>query len=177
MKIVVIYGSPRRNGSSRYLGKKFIEGLKENNNEVIEFDACLKKVGSCLACDYCKKNGKCVQNDDMQELYPHLLDADVICFSSPLYYFGLTSQIKKVIDRFYAYNDKLTGNKKTVLLLTSGGEKERNVEGCLLEFELFNEYLNYENIDLVYAPNVSNLDDLLNTEYPNCAYELGKKIK
>lgn len=177
MKVVVIYGSPRKRGSSRYLCEKFIEGLKENQNEVFEFDACFTQVGSCLACNYCQKNDKCVQNDDMQLLYPHLLAADVICFSSPLYYFGLSSQIKKVIDRFYAINDKLMGKKKTILLLTSGGDKDRNVEGCLLEFELFNEYMNFTNIGNVYAPNISCLDDLLKTKFPNEAYQLGKKIK
>ena len=73
-----------------------------------------------MACEYCHGagNGKCVQKDDMQEIYPYLKDADMITFASPIYYFTMSAQLEAVIHRFYAINQPPKA-KYAALLLSS----------------------------------------------------------
>ena len=79
-----------------------------------------KKVNGCMSCGYCKGagNGKCVQKDDMQEIYPLIQEADMITFASPIYYFTMSAQLESVIQRFYAINHPAKA-KYTALLLSS----------------------------------------------------------
>lgn len=111
-KITVITGSAHKNGTSAYLADLFIKGAEEAGHEVFRFDAAFKDVHGCIGCDTCISKGACVWKDDMLELNPHILEADVIVFASPIYYYNINAQIKNPIDRFYANNTALQGNKK-----------------------------------------------------------------
>lgn len=110
MKIVVLTGSPRRNGNSAYLAEQFIKGAEEQGHEVFRFDCAMREVGPCRACNRCGMDGPCVLKDDFDVLRPHLIDADMVVFATPMYYFGVSAQMKRVIDRFYAINGKIKGS-------------------------------------------------------------------
>ena len=81
----------------------------------------------CLACEYChtKGNGACVQKDDMQEVYSLLGEADMLVIASPIYYHGVSGQLKCALDRFYsaAYPRKPRNLKKVAMILSSGDLK------------------------------------------------------
>ena len=64
----------------------FVEGAKENGHEVMVVPVCQKKIAGCLACEYChtKGEGRCIQQDDMQEVYPVLAEAEMIVLASPV---------------------------------------------------------------------------------------------
>ena len=68
------------------------------------YDVCKMNIHGCLACEYChtKGNGQCVQKDDMQNIYQQLQEAEMLVIASPIYYHGLSGQLKCTIDRFYA---------------------------------------------------------------------------
>ena len=118
MKILVITGSPRKNGNSNTLAEHFIKGAKEAGHEVVRFDAAFKKVHPCIACNRCGMNGQCVFKDDFEFIRKHIADADLVAFATPMYYFGISAQIKTVIDRFYAINGQIHVPKKAVLMMT-----------------------------------------------------------
>ena len=86
MKILVLNGSPRPNGNTAAMVGAFAEGARESGHEVTVVPVCQKKIGGCLACKYChtKGEGKCVQQDDMQEIYPVLEEAEMIVLASPI---------------------------------------------------------------------------------------------
>ena len=90
-------------------------------------DVCRKNIHGCLACEYChtKGEGKCVQKDDMQEVYVQLREAEVLVIASPIYYHGLSGQIKCTLDRFYsaAYPNKPEKLKKVAMFLSSGDDE------------------------------------------------------
>ena len=117
MKIVVLTGSPRRNGNTNHLAGQFIKGAEEAGHEVYHFDCAQRKVSSCIACNRCGMNGQCIFNDDFGQLRPHLVTADMVVFATPMYYFGFSSQLKAVIDRFYALNGQVKGSEKRSALL------------------------------------------------------------
>lgn len=173
MKIVVLTGSPRKNGGSNYLAERFLDGARESEHEVVRFDCAAKNVHPCIACDRCA-DGACVFEDDMSGIMEKLLEADMVVFASPTYYFGLSAQLKAVIDRFYGRNAALMERKKTALLLTAGGAYERNLEGVVLQFEIMAEYLQWQNVGTVLAPECSSRADAAETDAPERAYSLGK---
>ena len=97
MKITVITGSPHKNGTSARLAEEFIKGAESAGHKVFRFDGAFKNVHPCIACEKCHKtNSGCAFKDDMQELDPHLLESDGIVFVSPIYYYDVTAQIKRL---------------------------------------------------------------------------------
>ncbi len=177
MNITVITGSAHRSGTSALLADKFIEGATEAGHNVFRFDAAFKNVHGCLGCDTCNKKGTgCVHKDDMEELNPHLLEADVIVFASPIYYFNVNAQVKSVIDRFYANNSALQGGKKTALLLTMEDDTTESAEGPQLFFKHFARYMGWQNLGVIAATSSGTRADIEKTDFPQKAYELGKSL-
>lgn len=97
VKVLIISGSPRKNGNNEKAIKFAFDLL--DDYEIDIFFLSEKKVAPCKACDYCKKHGKCVIKDDMQEIYKKAVDADAIIVSSPVYFGTVSSQLKAVFDR------------------------------------------------------------------------------
>ncbi len=108
MKILVIESSPHKNGSSNLLADSFIRGARENGHTVSTFDAAKADLHPCLGCEVCGMSGLCCQKDDMAGLKEQILASDMVVFVTPLYYFGMSAQLKTVIDRFYSFNGQLS---------------------------------------------------------------------
>ena len=177
MKITVITGSAHRHGTSALLADEFTKGATEAGHEVFRFDAAFKDVHGCIGCDTCMTKGACVFKDDMQELNPHILEADVIVFASPIYYYNINAQVKNPIDRFYANNAALQGGKKAILLLTMADDCTESADGPSVWFDRYTKYMKWENTGVIAAINSWTVDDLKKTEFPLKAYELGKSIQ
>lgn len=162
MKILVLTGSHRKNGNSNALAESFAEGAKEAGHEVTVFDCAQHKIGGCMGCNYCMKHdGTCVQADDFGLIRENILAADVIVLASPVYYFGVSAQLKAVVDRFYAINNKLLhASKRAALLLAMGDTDMETASACVLNFKLMCGYLGWENIGHVIAGGTGNPGDV-----------------
>ena len=177
MKIVIITGSAHKNGTSAYLTDKFIEGAKEAGHEIYRFDAAFKQVHPCLGCDKCRTGGAgCVFKDDMEELNPHLIEADAVVFVSPIYYYDINAQIKAVIDRFYANDEKMHKGKKAIMMLTMADDTLESADGALTSFKGMTKFLEWDVAGTIAATNCWTLDMLKKTDFPQKAYELGKAL-
>ncbi len=109
-KVLILEGSPRRNGNSAILSDEFARGAEEAGCSVEKVRVCGKKIAGCLGCNGCYRNGgACVQKDDMVEVREKMLAADVIVLASPIYFYSMTAQMKAVIDRSYAFYPQLAG--------------------------------------------------------------------
>jgi multimeric flavodoxin WrbA len=102
MKVLGIYGSPRKGGNSDQLLDKALEGARSIGAEIATVYARKLKMSGCIECGGCDKTGTCVVKDDMQLVYPLMEEADVIILASPIFFYGLTSQVKAIIDRTQA---------------------------------------------------------------------------
>lgn len=159
MNVLVINGSPRPQGNTKQMVEAFREGAVSSGNKVNVIDVCQKKIGGCLACEYChtKGNGNCIQKDDMQEIYDLLKEAEMLVIASPIYYHGISGQLKCVIDRFYsaAYPKKPNKLKKVAMILSSG---DANMyDGALFSFRGdFLDYLGLENMGVLTAHGTEN---------------------
>lgn len=117
MKITVLQGSPHKNGSSNLLSEQFIKGAEENGHEITVLDAAHMNLHPCIGCGKCGMNGTCVHKDDNSKIRDSLLTTDMVVFVTPIYYFGMSAQLKTVIDRFYSYTTQLSGKKLKAVLL------------------------------------------------------------
>ena len=102
MKILGVMGSPRRHSSTEILLDRVLLGAEQMGAEVDKVVVSEIKVHPCMEIYACRKEGKCAIKDDMEWLYVKLLEADHIVFSSPIFFYGLTSQAKAIVDRCQA---------------------------------------------------------------------------
>ncbi|MFL0196038.1 flavodoxin family protein [Clostridium sp. WILCCON 0269] len=179
MKITVITGSPHKNGTSALLADKFIEGAQEAGNDVFRFNSAFENVNACLDCDYCMMGSRpCVHDDSMNKLNPKLLTANLVVLVTPLYYFGMSAQLKTVIDRFYANNYKLMGShKKAMLMATSYDAYEWTMKELASHYKTIVKYLKWEDTGILLATGVGTRSDIERTDYPEQAYRMGKNLK
>ena len=104
MKILVLNGSPRPHGDTAGMVAAFKEAAEQAGHEVAALDVCRMNIKGCLACECChgKGHGTCAQKDDMLRIYDLLADANMLVLASPIYYHGISGQLKCAIDRFYS---------------------------------------------------------------------------
>ena len=102
MKVLGIMGSPRRQSNTEILLDKALEGAREAGAEVEKVLVSKLKISPCLEIYACRKDGNCAIKDDMQSLYKKLLEADHVILASPMFFYGVTSQAKAIIDRCQA---------------------------------------------------------------------------
>ena len=176
MKILVITGSPRKNGNSNTLTDNFIKGANEAGHNVVRFDSAFKNVHPCVACNKCGMNGQCVFKDDFEFIRNNIVDADAVVFATPMYYFGISAQIKAVIDRFYAINGQIHVPKKAVLIMTYADTSAKEAQPIISHYETLLNYLGWSDAGKVIASGVWTEGDVNHTQYPKQAYELGKTI-
>lgn len=102
MKILGIVCSPRSGGNTEILVRKALESAEKEGAEVEAWSVAGKDLKPCDHCLSCIKTGQCHIKDDMQALYPKMIEADGIVLGSPVYFWSITAQAKTVIDRTYA---------------------------------------------------------------------------
>jgi multimeric flavodoxin WrbA len=130
MKTVIINGSPRRNGNTVTLIEEF---KKHVDGEVVEVSTYYRNVKPCIDCRYCWKYSGCAVNDDMQDIYEEIEDADNVILASPLNFSELTGSLLGLASRFQCYyaarvirKDKTFSmkKKKGFLFLVGGGDSK-----------------------------------------------------
>ncbi|MCR5833805.1 MAG: flavodoxin family protein [Selenomonadaceae bacterium] len=153
LNIVLINGSPHdeKQSTSRYLAQRFAEGAEKSGHKVFMFDAANSTVNPCRGCDQCGMDGACIFEDDIEKfLMPKMLKSDLIILVTPLYYFGMSAQLKIVVDRFYSRSTKL-GGKKTMLMATAWNSSPWTMDALKLHYETIARYMNWKDVGQVLA--------------------------
>ena len=103
MKFLFIQSSPRLNGNTATALKTMIQGLRENipAEDIQYLEAAKMRIQGCQACNSCKKNGGfCIHPDDTNQVIGAIAQADFLIFGTPVYYWGVSAQLKLIIDKF-----------------------------------------------------------------------------
>ncbi len=178
-KIVVITGSPRKNGNSFAMTKAFIEAAEAKGHTVTRFDAAMRKVGGCRACETCFKTGKaCSFDDDFNTIAPAIFDADAVVFTMPVYWYSIPAQVKGVIDRIFSF---VVGGKdisgKECALIACCEENDMSVlDGVRVPLERSAALLKWKMVGEVLMPGVLNVGDIDKTDGCKQAAALADKI-
>lgn len=178
MKILVLTGSPHPNGTTAFLADEFCIGAEKAGHEVIRFDTARLEVSPCSGCLHCRRNdGRCVYSDDMLQILPHLTAADAVVLVTPLYYFGMTAQLKKVVDRFFSVNALLREKTRKLLLIAAGNDLEEWAMDALKEhIRAMCRYLNWQEGGRVLAFGANTRKDVEGSCYQQQARELGESL-
>jgi multimeric flavodoxin WrbA len=126
-EVIVLLGSPRKEGNSTLLAREVIRGITDSGSSAEEFYLHGMKIAPCSACGGCKRSGEslCVVDDDMQRIYPAVIAAKTLVLASPVYCFTFSAQMKLFMDRCYALwgpKDHRLRNKNVAAILTYGAE-------------------------------------------------------
>lgn len=174
--ILIISSSPRKNGNSQMLCEQFKRGAEEKGHMVTLVRLMEKIIGFCRACDGCMRNGgTCVLNDDMAEVLKLFQEADVIVLATPVYFYGISAQMKTFIDRTYPIWQHL--GKKEVYYIISAGLGEDIIERSLGDLDGFVEHLEeYRIAGRIYATNVMEAGLVKNLDVFEKAYQMGALV-
>jgi multimeric flavodoxin WrbA len=180
-KILILTGSPRKNGNSDMLADAFIKGAQEKGYTVNKIEAAKLNVSGCNACDMCwTKDGACVQSDNMAEIEPLIENADMLVLVSPLYFYGISAQLKAVIDRLYAYCvvncKKPLKIKESALIMCGECDEERFYSGAIDTYKHTADYLKWEDRGILIATSVSAKGDILKGDWLTKAQTFGTSI-
>lgn len=166
-KIVVITGSPRKDGNSFAMTDAFCRSAEAKGHTIVRYDAAFLHLGGCHACETCYKTGKpCSFDDDFNKLAPDLLEADGVVFTMPVYWYTMPGQIKNVIDKMYSF---VVGGKdiagKSCALITCCEEADLSVmDGVRIPYERTIALLKWNSVGEVLIPGVLNPGDVDKTD-------------
>lgn len=150
MKIIILQGSPNKKGSTSILAESFAKGAVEAGHKVERFDLAKMNIHPCIGCVACGYEGPCVQKDDNQQIREAILGADMVVFATPLYYYGMSAQLKIVVDRFCAYNSSLHGkHMKSALLTVAWNADNWTFEALEAHYKTLVRYCGFKNQGMV----------------------------
>jgi multimeric flavodoxin WrbA len=124
-RVIVISTSLRRGSNSEMLAGKFVEGALSAGNDVEKISLMGKNIQFCKGCMGCQKLGRCVIKDDVNDIMEKVLEADVVAWATPIYYYEMSGQMKTLIDRMNAMF-LLDYKFRDVYLLTTAAEDEES---------------------------------------------------
>ena len=178
MKIVVINSSPHSEtqSTSRYLSQRFTEGAKSAGHEIFTFDAANEETHPCKGCDTCGMNGPCIFKDAIEtKLMPQMLEADLLVLVTPLYYFGMSAQLKIIVDRFYSRTTKLSG-KKSMIMATAWNSADWTMEALKNHYETLVRYMSWTDVGQVWAVGCGARSLVERSEFGEQAYKIGANL-
>jgi len=188
IRVLGLFGSPRRGGNTEILLEEALKGAEKGGAKVERLYLSDFTLTPCKECHGCDRTGNCVILDDMQNVYPRLLEADIVILASPIFFYGVTAWAKALIDRsqaFWARKYLLKdpslgkeGKKRKGFFISVGATKGPRVfEGAVLTVKYFFDVLNAEYVgELVFRGVEAKGDILKHPEALQQAFEAGKRL-
>lgn len=153
MKVVVLFGSPRRDGNTKQIVDAFCETLKRKGHDIRMLYLNDMNIRPCQGCLACIPEGLCRINDDMKDVRKFIVESDLIVYATPVYWWGPSAQLKAAIDRCIAffddqYRSRIAG-RKAVTLITFADQDPNTSRPCL---DMLTRTFN--GLGLIYAGGV-----------------------
>ena len=178
MNILILSGSPRKGGNTDLLVEAFVKGASQKHHvEVVSVRDY--KVNPCMGCNACFRNESytCAQKDDMPLIYEKMAVADMLVIASPVYFYGISAQLKAVIDRCHNPIRDTFPIQKMALLLVGAASLPELFDAILTEYQLCLNFFKMEDAGRVLVRRVKDKGDIKNTDALQEAYELGRGVR
>ena len=177
MRITILFGSPNRKGSTNILVENFVRGATEAGHECEVLDVCHMNIHPCTGCVACGYEGPCVQKDDVEQIRAKLVASEMVVFATPLYYYGMSAQLKIVVDRFCAYNSSLNSKHlKSALLTVAWNADDWTFEALEAHYKTLVRYINFEDKGMILGYGCGSPAMTQRSRYPEEAYKLGRGL-
>ena len=178
MKIAVLEGSPNKNGSSNTLANAFICGAAEAGHTVEVIDAAHSDIHPCTGCIHCGYEGPCSQKDDMERIRAAILSADMMVFVTPLYYYGMSAQLKILVDRFCAFNSSIhRKHMRSAMIAAAWNADSWTFEALEVHYKTLVRYLGLKDMGAIWGKGCGAPSMTRSSRYVEEAYKLGKNLK
>ena len=185
MKVLGIMGSPRVKGNTDLLLDEALKGAQSQSAEIEKIIVDKLKIAPCKEYYGCFRDGNCVIRDDMDNIYPKLLEADRIIIASPMFFYGVTSQLKALIDRCqaiwarkYVLKQKLSDKERKGAFIAVGATKGKQLfDGSILVIKYFYQAIEVSYVDELLIRGVDKKGEI--KDQPTAlseAFELGKRL-
>jgi multimeric flavodoxin WrbA len=182
-KVLVILGSPRKKGNSAILADQIARGAVAEKAKVETVYLHGREISPCQACMKCqkKRSAGCSIQDDMQDIYLKLIEADAWVIASPVYWFTMSAQTKIFMDRCFAltaYEENPFSGKRIAIAMTYGGEDAFD-SGCTNALRTFQDAFGYTGspiIGMVYGSAMDTGEITSNKKLLKEAFELGRRL-
>lgn len=176
-KVVVLSTSLRTNSNSELLAKSFVDGAKDSGNEVKYISLKNKDIRFCIGCLACQKTGHCVIKDDVADIMNSVLEADVVVWSTPIYYFEMSGQMKTLIDRLNPMYSKDYKFRYVYLLATAAEEGDEVFEKVITGLNGWIDCFEKTTIKgTILAGGVSDSGAISGNDKLKEAYDLGSHV-
>ncbi len=185
MIVLGLFGSPRRGGNTDLLLEEMLKGAEEGGAQIERIIISELKFSPCIECHGCDETGECVLDDDMEKVYPKLLEADWIILASPIFFYGVTAWTKALIDRVQSlwvrkYRLKLTpgdqGRRRKGFFISVGATRGAKLfDGARLTVKYFFDALGLDFEGQLLFKGVEGKGDI--RTHPTAlreAFEVGK---
>lgn len=175
--VVVLVGSMRKGGNTDLLAQAFIEGASKNNDvEVVS--VADYKINPCIGCNSCftREGHECFQKDDMQKVYGKLKTADLVVIASPVYFYGISAQLKAVVDRLHTPMRQNFPIKKLALILVGAATLPELFDAIKMQYQLVLSFFELEDAGMVLVSGAKDKGDVKNSDGLRKAYKLGLSI-
>ena len=175
-RIVVLIGSVRKGGNTDLLAQAFAESAGKRH-EVELVSVADYAVHPCIGCNSCytSEGHRCFQEDDMQQIYEKLKQADELVIASPVYFHGISAQLKAVIDRLHTPMRNDFPIKKLGLILVGAAELPDLFDPIILQYRMILRFFRLEDVGMVLVPGVKDKGDVLATDGIRQAREMGER--
>ncbi|EDS72441.1 flavodoxin family protein [Anaerofustis stercorihominis] len=177
-KVLIISTSLRKNSNSQILAEEFKKGAVEAENEVEIISLKDKKINFCIGCLACQKTQKCIINDEVKEIIDKMLTSDVIVFSTPIYFYEMSGQMKVLLDRSNPLFPSDYSFRDIYLLAASADTDKRSMDGALKGLQGWIDCFEKASLKGVIkgtgadeSSSISALSDILKS-----AYDMGKNV-
>lgn len=175
-KVLILSGSPRKEGNSDILCDAFARGAAEAGHAVEKIRVAEKKIGFCRACYACKQTGKCAIEDDMAQVLQKMIDADVIVLASPVYFYAMDAQLKAVIDRTVARWLEVK-NKEFYYIVTAADADIAAADTTLACMRGYADCVKgAREMGVIYGMGVYAKGEINHTPAVQQAYEMGRNV-
>ena len=154
-KVLGVVGSPRSGGNTDTMVEAILAGAESEGAEVIKVTLGDLRIAPCHSCNSCQQEGRCMHKDDMVELERLMDDCDVWVLGTPVYWWSVSAQMKAFIDRWYAFDHRLFGNKEIILAIPMGGSDKVYARHILGMFKSIFSYLNMSLVGTIVAAGMT----------------------
>lgn len=176
-KVVVISTSLRANSNSDALAREFLEGAKSAGHEVEYISLKGKKIAFCTGCLVCGKTGSCVIKDDAIEIAERVLNADVVAYATPIYYYEMAGQMKTLLDRMNSLYPKDYKFRDVYMLSTAAEDEDYVPEKALSGLQGWVDCFEKATIKgHVFCGGVDSPNEIQGNSKLKEAFEMGKNI-
>ncbi len=185
MKVLAIMGSPRIRGNTDVLLDEVLKGAQSEGAETEKIIVDKLNISPCKEYNACLRDGNCVIRDDMDDIYPKLLDADVVVVASPMFFYGVTSQLKALIDRCQALwarkyilkQSPPDSGRKGAFIAVGATKGEKLFDGSILTLKYFFQAIGVEYVGELLVRGIDRKGDI--NKQPTAltdAFNLGQRL-